>query len=331
MTTESAPFHLPNLDAVRSALQPFSLEPQQAPQAVLHDYLQYYGFFTDFEPCSHALGYLDLADYRIATHYWRVPGSAKATVLVLHGLFDHVGLFLPLVRVLIKSGYDVLAIDLPGHGLSSGKRAEIRAFSHYSAVIGALLTGLANETRGTYLVAAQSTGCAVIMDYQFQQSNPCIAGAVLFAPLVRVYAWSAIRLAHTVLSPFVKSVPRSFHVNSHDEQFNQQLRADPLQARHLPVSWVRAMLAWGNSFDAQPVQDQLPVLVLQGSSDTTVDFRRNWPRLKARFPSAQRVMIDGAMHHLVGEAPSWRDPAFAEMLHFFDAIVVSLMGPQNNV
>ena len=63
-------------------------------------------------------------------HYFRLPESAspKGTVFILHGYFDHVGLYTQLIDRCLGAGFDVLAYDQPGHGLSSGTLTAIGSF-----------------------------------------------------------------------------------------------------------------------------------------------------------------------------------------------------------
>ena len=58
-----------------------------------------------------------------------------ASLLILHGYYDHVGLYRHVVEWGLRMGFAVLACDLPGHGLSSGARASINEFVEYQAVL----------------------------------------------------------------------------------------------------------------------------------------------------------------------------------------------------
>ena len=49
---------------------------------------------------------------------------------------------------------------------------------------------------------------------------------------------------------------------------------------------------------------------MQGTDDTTVDWRYNLPRLSEKFPAASTHIIDGARHHLVNESEEFRIKLF---------------------
>lgn len=48
--------------------------------------------------------------------------GTNETVVIIHGLGEHIGRYERLVNLLVNEGYSVIGFDLPGHGKSSGKR-----------------------------------------------------------------------------------------------------------------------------------------------------------------------------------------------------------------
>jgi alpha-beta hydrolase superfamily lysophospholipase len=56
---------------------------------------------------------------------WPAPGNARGTVLVVHGLGEHVGRYRALAAELNTAGWNVAGYDHRGHGRSDGKRGRI--------------------------------------------------------------------------------------------------------------------------------------------------------------------------------------------------------------
>lgn len=280
----------------------------------LADYARYYGLdrvAPHDAGVRHAMGDLEIAGYRVALQSWRRP-DARGTVLLLHGYYDHVGIFDHVIECVLATGHDLLAFDLPGHGLSSGAPASIGDFGEYQAVLRALVDGMriAAMPQPWYAVA-QSTGGAIVMDYLLANRSPPFAGAALLAPLVRPLHWRVNSIVHSVLSPFIGSLERKFATNSHDEQFLQFLRAeDPLQPRLLSVRWVGALKRWIPQLEARAPVD-FPLVVVQGDEDGTVDWRHNLAVIREKFPAATIHMVPHGRHQLVNESPEFREPAFA--------------------
>ena len=122
-------------------LKPFSWQTQDL--SPWQEYLDYYGINlsqTLAINVDHHLGEMHLGGYNIAVQYFAVKDvEAKGSVLLLHGYMDHVGLYRHLLKSLLENGFNVLAYDLPGHGLSSGEPAGIADFQDYQKIMQALL------------------------------------------------------------------------------------------------------------------------------------------------------------------------------------------------
>lgn len=58
----------------------------------------------------------------ITVRGWRFNHPAERKVLILHGYESSVTNFSKYVKAFIKKGYEVLAFDAPGHGISGGKQ-----------------------------------------------------------------------------------------------------------------------------------------------------------------------------------------------------------------
>ncbi|WP_096087030.1 alpha/beta fold hydrolase [Agaribacterium haliotis] len=285
----------------------------------LAQYFQIYGFDAVIASAhSYEMGSLAVEGYELAAHQWRCDG-ARAEVLICHGLFDHVGLYLPLVSYLLQRQFNVIAYDLPEHGLSSGKFGELSDFQVYENSLLELLQYFPASHLPRFAVG-QSTGAAILASVVLK-NKLALSSMALLAPLLRVRAWSQIKLAQVLLGPWLKTVRRSFSANSHDRAFVEFLRDhDPLQANEIATNWTAAMLRWEAGFD-QLETSSLPVLLLQGSGDKTVAYRHNIPRYRQKFENMHLQMIDGGRHHLVAEAPAWRTPCFDKLGAFFESFL----------
>ncbi|MYM63545.1 alpha/beta hydrolase [Pseudomaricurvus sp. HS19] len=276
-------------------------------------------YHTDFVQeglCQqHLCGTFDAAGYRIACHLW-LQAAPRGTLFFLHGFTDHVGLMQHALRYLLQQGWNLVAFDLPGHGLSSGERCSIGSFDEYRLVLEACLALCATvpgRLPRPWHGAGQSTGGAVWLNYLCQHpSQEAIDRICLLAPLLRPKSWGHLQYALPLLR-HLRQLPRKFTSNSHDEAFLDFVRnADPLQYRHTPLRWAEAMHRWQQQFVQQPPL-QRPLLLVQGDDDGTIDFRYNLTQIQAVFPNSQTKMIPGARHQLVNELPPYRDQALQAM------------------
>lgn len=263
------------------------------------EYLAYYGLDMrpEFPLIRHGLGTVGSGGHRLAVHCWEQAGAAE-TLMLVHGYFDHVGLYGHLVRFGLARGANVVAFDLPGHGLSSGPQAEISDFAEYRQAIVDVLDSVAFLPGGRDVIA-QSTGGAAVMDYLQCETNG-FDRIVLLAPLVRPNQWWRIKLAHLLLHRFVANVPRGFADSSQDPEFLDFVRQDPLQSPVVPVCWVGALRRWLTAYLARP-PCPVPLLVLQGDDDGTVDWKYNLGQIRQQFPAVVIETLPTGRHHLVNE------------------------------
>lgn len=290
--------------AVAAALPALSLAPRQY-SSDEQAYLAFYGLDLagEFAGVSHALGTIESDGEQLAVQVWQ-RAEAESTLLLVHGYFDHVGLFRHLIRFGLERGSNVVAFDLPGHGLSTGDIATIASFDHYRHAIADVLKAV-DTLPGERQVIAQSAGGAAVMDYLTTEPWPQLEKVVLLAPLIRPRHWLRARAGYLLLRRFRDRLPRKFAENSSDREFLRFLRADPLQSHTLSVLWVGALHRWLRKFLKRPGRS-LELLVLQGDADGTVDWTYNMRQVERLFPRARIHIIAGAGHHLANESASIR-------------------------
>ena len=257
------------------------------------------------------LGSFAAAGYQIVAQLW-APPQPRASLLLLHGYYDHMGLYRHVVDWALRMNFAVLACDLPGHGLSSGARASIDDFAEYQQVLAGLLDEAALlDLPQPWHLCGQSTGGAILLDYLLNGGpRPEVGQSILLAPLVRPRAWAWSQLSYRLLKPFVKEIPRRFSENSHDAEFIDFVQhRDPLQPRSLPTAWFAALSQWVPRIEAAPRSAHSP-LIVQGEADMTVDWRHNLAVLQDKFAAPEIFRLSAARHHLANEAPALRQRYF---------------------
>ncbi|WP_407293689.1 alpha/beta hydrolase [Stutzerimonas zhaodongensis] len=298
-------------DALRAQLSPISDTAPLTPDA--HFYQAYYGLdLPHHGEFRRHLGRFTVHGYEVVAQAW-YPAQPVATLLVLHGYYDHMGLYRHVVDWALKQGYAVLACDLPGHGLSSGPRASINEFDEYQAVLqGLLMEAAALNLPQPWHLLGQSTGAAIVLDYLLNATtHPNLGRGILLAPLVRPHGWRWSRLTYEVMRHFVTQIPRRFTQNSGDMEFLTFVQSrDPLQPDVLPTAWVGALSRWIPRIEGAAASAHSPIII-QGEADLTVDWRHNLPILEEKFDRPDVLRMPEARHHLVNEREMLRREYFA--------------------
>ena len=290
-------------------------------------YLNFYGL-NELGQGSYAAGFYQpkgaLRKWgRLMVHYWRCNtqqlGLAKShgTICLAPGLFDHGGLFGPLIKFCLAEGFDLACIEMPGHGLSDGQYCAIDSFFTYAALLEAFILQNALYFATPFIGFGQSTGCTGLTALGLNNACPLRAN-VFFSPLVRPQHWLKVQTTYYTLGDFMQKIARGLRINSHCETFNTLLFHDPLQPKFLSIQWVRALMAWVDALDDWPSgPSPVPLWIFQGTADEVVDYKWNIPLLTQRFAHTQVQAIEGAKHHLANEAPEFTQtlwPAVATAL-----------------
>jgi alpha-beta hydrolase superfamily lysophospholipase len=294
-------------DRLRSSLQPLSAKQPLSEEG--RAYQRFYGLepLTHDGSVSNDLGRFDVGGYEIVTQLW-TPDQPVATLILMHGFYDHMALYRHFIEWALKHRFAVIACDLPGHGLSSGSRASIKDFAEYQVVLERLFVEADTlALPKPWHLCGQSTGGAIVIDHLLNSgaASPAQGQAILLAPLVRPRAWRWSKLSYQLLRHFVKGIERRFSENSNDPDFLPFLLTDPLQPSRLPTAWVGALAKWVKRIEAAPRSERSP-LIIQGEADMTVDWAHNLAVLNDKFAQPRILMIPEARHHLANESPEIR-------------------------
>lgn len=310
-------FSLADARELREQLPPLNLGAAPTTSELIASYCDHYSlkFAADF---THRMGVFESDGFHLVTQYFQVPVErCRGTVFLLHGYYDHAGLYGHLIKYLLDQDLSILIFDLPGHGLSSGEPASIDSFQRYCAAFMSLcqLPTVIGLSRPWFAIG-QSTGSAVVMDALLHNdlaNRVDFEKLVLLCPLVYPAQWGKSRLLYYLASPFLNSVRRGFARNSHDEEFLDFLRhRDALQCRVLPTAWIAAMIDYHNRFQSSPARDFI-LNVVQGTADGTVDWRKNLPLIETKFKGTRSHLIEGARHHMVNESEAYRRTIFSQV------------------
>lgn len=294
-----SPFHP---DLLRTSLDALAVRQPLSAQAL--DYQRFYGLDLTVHSW---LGGFSVAGFDLVGQVW-LPQEPVATLFLLHGYYDHMGLYRHVIAWALQQGFAVIGCDLPGHGLSSGERASIADFAIYQQVLDALFEQARRlDLPRPWHLCGQSTGGAIVVDHLLHcgEQSPADGQVILLAPLVRPRAWHWSKLSYRVLRHFVDGIERRFSANTNDPAFLAFLEADPLQPRRLPTAWVGALMAWIKRIEAAPHSRRRP-LIVQGEADGTVDWPYNLRVLKEKFAEPQILLLPEARHHLANELPDIR-------------------------
>lgn len=292
-----------DIQSLRS-YSPFSLSQKTKISPALRRHFKTYGTNMQY---FHSFGHIIDKHDTLALFYF-APPFPKGIVIVVHGYFDNSGTLSSVTNYLSQKGYALLTLDLQGHGLSSGERAAIHNFRRYADAVNAVVT-VAQESNLPIHTLGHSTGCTPMIDLLLRKEKPWDGETILIAPLVRSAMWRVSKVGAGILNPFTDETTRLFRNSSHDKLFKQSLKEDPLGIKRFPVSWSSALYAWNKLIEQRKPVDE-SILVIQGTSDGTVDWRYNLKFINKKFPNSVTHRINNGRHHLLNETNPYKQKTF---------------------
>jgi alpha-beta hydrolase superfamily lysophospholipase len=210
-------------------------------------------------------------------HIWDTE-RPLAVMSLVHGFGEHAARYAGMASYLNEHRIAVVAIDLHGHGRTTGKRGVINGMGDFRADLAALL----EKTRALYpnvphFLYGHSMGGGIVLDHGLTPA-PDLRGIIASAPL--------IALAKPVPAPLrglVKLLGKIFPKGAMGQPIDgtkvstikaeQELyEQDPLNHGRMGFRTAAAIVENGEAVAAQASQWRLPALLLHARKDELTDF-----------------------------------------------------------
>ncbi|WP_435590970.1 lysophospholipase [Nocardia sp. bgisy118] len=209
---------------------------------------------------------------RIAWRAWLPETTAKAVVVLVHGIAEHSGRYGHVGKRLADAGFAVYALDHLGHGKSAGSKANIGSMAGSADNVEGMLDIAAREQPGVpKFLVAHSMGSLITL-YLATRGPIDVAGIVLSAPPLDIPVGNpAQRLLAPVLSrltPNLGVLKLDSSMISRDPAVVAAYDADPLVYRgKLPARTGTEILNATDTVKRRLDKLTVPLLVLHGTAD----------------------------------------------------------------
>jgi acylglycerol lipase len=196
-----------------------------------------------------------------------------AVVALVHGLGEHIQRYEHVAAYLNQKGVSLVAMDLPGHGKSPGKRGHIPS---YSALMDAW-EELRLRVQSLYpalplFIYGHSMGGNITLSYLINR-QPKVQGCIASAPWIQLAfepnpaTMLLLNIARRVYPAL--SQPNDLNTSdlSRDESVVRAYEADPLVHNKITPGLAGPMLDAGNKLNRFQGQLHAPVLIMHGTDD----------------------------------------------------------------
>ena len=208
----------------------------------------------------------------LAWHHWPAPHPSRGSVLLVHGVGEHLQRYPHVAEALTQAGFEVGGIDLRGHGLSAGKRGHVLSWQDYVDDVHAAAERLPDPL----FLTAHSMGGLVALD--FLRTDTRTQAVVLSGPLLGV-AVEAPRWKTSLAGVLSRLAPGLQLANEIDPaevcgnlDVQRRYQEDPLNFNRVTPRWYTEMRAALERVHAHASAYPLPLQVHAGTEDRIVSL-----------------------------------------------------------
>lgn len=277
------------------------------------------------EPTPSTEGVFDGISSRIAWRAWLPDTTARAVIVLVHGVAEHSGRYAHVGKRLADNGFAVYALDHPGHGKSAGNNANIGSMARAADNVAEMLQIASREhPEVPRFLLAHSMGSLITL-YLAVRAPIDVAGIVVSAPPLDIAVGNPLqRLLGPLLSRFTPNIgvlKLDSSMISRDPEVVRAYDDDPLVFRgKLPARTGMELLNATQFVKSRLNQLTVPLLVLHGTADTiAAPSSTDLIERGAGSKDLTVIRYEGLYHEVFNEPE--QDKVLSDVLEWLDARV----------
>ena len=260
----------------------------------------------------------------IFEQWWWPGGEPRAVLAICHGYAEHSGRYAQVAADLNARGYAVEALDLRGHGRSSGPRVYVRSYDEFLDDLDGFLSRVRARHPGKKLFLLGHSMGGGIVTYYVIAREPALDGLLLSGaglqvrqmkvPLKRRLQMFAGRFSSRVRFPGQLAAAAI----SRDPEVVANYDSDPLVYRGGgSAGMAAARIPAARRTAAEMESVHLPLLIMHGTGDQLVPTAGS-EALFARASSTDKTLklYEGLYHEILNEPE--RDQVIADIAAWLD-------------
>jgi acylglycerol lipase len=211
---------------------------------------------------------------------WMPHDRPRAIINYVHGFKDHSGRFQHWAMRLVENGYGVMAIDLRGHGRSSGRRGAAAGFGSYLKDV-LLLRQKAQELYDDvpHVLYGHSLGGSIVVNYLISQ-NYMPHAAVITSPWFTLttrpslFLMAFAQVARYALPGLLVRSELDPSYLSRDPNIAKEYESDPLVHNSILPALYFDIEAHGLKASRSIYKINIPLLVMHGTDDQITSYKQ---------------------------------------------------------
>jgi acylglycerol lipase len=246
-------------------------------------------------------------DLDLYARAWEPKGEPKASIMLVHGLGEHVGRYDHVAAALTEAGYAMLGFDLCGHGKSGGPRGHTTSYDALMDDIAAFSNQVDERYPGLpKFLYGHSLGGNLVLNYALRR-KPDLRGVIATGPWLKLaFAPPASqvtlgRLMNGIAPGFTQHSKLNTHGLSHDQAVVSAYDNDPLVHDKISAQLFVEMYETGNWALEHAAEFPLPLLLMHGSADPITSAKASQEFAEKAGDKVTLKIWDGLYHEIHNE------------------------------
>jgi alpha-beta hydrolase superfamily lysophospholipase len=272
------------------------------------------------KPIAYTDGHIKLNDRNIFYRRY-IADSEKAVIVIAHGLGEHSGRYVNVVKQIVPKGITVFAPDFRGHGKSDGQRGHVLSFGEYLEDLDSMIETASKEikTGMKCFLLGHSMGGLIAINYAISRQGT-IDGLILSSPSLGVAV--KVPAIKAALGKVMSSLWPGLSLNneldaskiSHDDKVVAAYKNDPLVHDRVSARWFTEFLSAMEKVNRDAQEIKIPVLMQIAGDDHLVNAEASksfFERLAVKDKTIH--VYDGLYHEIYNEREEARKPVLNDL------------------
>lgn len=273
-------------------------------------------------------------DLPLHLRQWSIRAPAHGTVLLVHGLGEHIGRYEHLAERLNAAGWNVAGYDQRGHGASGGARGAIAHADSLLDDLALVIDALHGDRPAPLVLLGHSMGGAVAARFVAEglaaQPAPwwrAVTALVLSSPALDLGMSGAQRALLMLLKPLLPALAVGNGLKpewiSRDPAVVKAYVDDPLVHDRVTPGLVQFLLDAGERVRRDAAHWSVPTLLLWAGADRCVDPQGSAAFVAAAPTSVVRHKRYAPMAHEIFNEPE-REEVMADLARWLQSLHANL-------
>jgi alpha-beta hydrolase superfamily lysophospholipase len=242
----------------------------------------------------------------IKEYIFTADSSPEAVILLVHGLGEYAGRYTEWARRFTDTGIEMRLFDLPGHGLSEGKRGVVPCFEEIYDILDGILAKISEEKPEIPLfLYGHSLGGGLVLDYLIRH-RPSVSGAIITSPWIKLtsappgFKVAMVKALKNVFPDLTSSSGLNPAYLSHDPAVCREYVDDPLVHDRISLRLFSEAVKASDNIIKNASEIDVPLLLIHGRDDM-ITSPSGTMEVASSAPSALLKLWDDCFHELHNE------------------------------